>query len=575
MTSLVFKDISILSKAEKKARKVTFGQKINLLTGENDVGKSTLIKTLYHTLGADVPQLSNSRWKRARAVYCAHITLGGKTYYILRDERFFGVFDSNRKLISRHAGISGEDGIARFINPLLSFNIELERHADKSLGPAGPAYYFLPFYIDQDSGWTASWASFSGLQQFKDYRKHMLEYHLSIRPQSYYDAKKQAMALEEQNTKLSAEKAAIINVRDSYHKRKVARVVDLDPAVFRAEVEQLVDQYNEIYVRQQKVLQQLKDIRNDRHSLEHEVDILQRAIKELDGDYALAESPETGDPVGCPTCGTLIENSIVERFGILDDIDHCYSLIDQRRKKLVDVKLEEDKVADQYRVVTAELAPVNDLLQRQRQSVTFADFVSSEGIKDVMSSIDADIADIAVHQTGLMEQLAALADDLKVNAAHKKKVNAHYQARMKEYLTTLNVHVLELSDYKSYEKQIKSNALGSDLPRSLLAQCFAYLHTMGKFGSFVTCPLVIDSPLQQDQDKVNAKTIFDFIFSHTLPGQQLIVGTVSLPGIDQSALPAGTQQISLEGKYGLLLSDQYDEVFGELDAMHQDTLASA
>lgn len=573
MTSLVFKDVSILSKAEKKARKVVFAPGVNLLTGENDVGKSTLIKILYHTLGADVPQLSNSRWKRAHAVTCAHITLAGKSYYILRDERFFGVFDDDRKLISRHSGISGENGIARFINPLLSFNIELERQSDSTLGLAGPPYYFLPFYIDQDSGWTASWSSFLSLQQFKDYRKHMLEYHLTVRPQAYYDAKKQALTFEDQLAKLTADKAALASVRDSYHKRKAARLVDLDPAAFRAEVEQLVDQYNQIYVRQQQVLQQLKDIRNERHSLEHEVDILRRAVSELDGDYALAESSETGDPVGCPTCGTLIENSIIERFGILDDIDHCTLLIDQRRKKLVEVKLEEDRIAEQYRVVTAELAPVGELLQRQRDNVTFADFVSSEGIKEVMASIDADIADLTVRQNGAQEQLAALSDDLRVNSAHKKSVNEFYQARMKEFLTSLNVHVLELSDYKSYDKQIKANALGSDLPRSLLAQHFAYLHTMKKFASFVTCPLIIDSPLQQDQDKVNAKTIFDFIFGHVLAGQQLIVGTVSLPGVDHKALPADTRRIPLEGKYGLLLADEYADVSGSLEAMHQATLA--
>lgn len=574
MTSLVFKDISILSKAEKKARKVSFGEKINLLTGENDVGKSTLIKTLYHTLGADVPQLGNSRWKRAHAISCANITLGGQSYFIIRDERFFGVFDAERKLISRCTSISGENGVSKFINPLLSFNIELERQADSSLGPAGPAFYFLPFYIDQDSGWAASWASFSGLQQFKDYRKHMLEYHLSIRPQSYYDAKKKAITFEDIIARLGAEKASLSNVCTSYHKRKIARVVDLDAAVFRVEVEQLVDQYNKIYIRQQHVLQQLKDIRNDRHSLEHEVDILQRAIKELDGDYSLAESTETGDSVGCPTCGTLIENSIVERFGILDDIDHCYSLIDQRRKKLVDVKLEEEKVAEQYRKITVELAPVGDLLQRQRENVTFADFVASEGIKDVMASINADIAELSERQSEAKELLSGLADALKVNIPHKKTVNTYYQDRMKEFLTALNVHVLELSDYKTYEKQIKLNALGSDLPRSLLAQAFAYLHTMKKFNTCVTCPLIIDSPLQQEQDKVNAKTIFDFIFKHTLSGQQLIVGTVSLPGVDQAELPADTKQILLESKYGLLLSDQYEEVFGELDAMHQEMLTA-
>jgi uncharacterized coiled-coil DUF342 family protein len=69
------------------------------------------------------------------------------------------------------------------------------------------------------------------------------------------------------------------------------------------EVEELVEQYNKTYGRQQQILQELKEVRNDRHSLENEILILKRAVRELDADYALAENPDTPDPIGCPTCG--------------------------------------------------------------------------------------------------------------------------------------------------------------------------------------------------------------------------------------------------------------------------------
>src|SRR5271156_3550240 len=175
MKSLVFEEVLILSKTEKAARRETFDPKINLLLGENDVGKSTLIKSLYRTLGADVLGVQNAKWKNARPVYCVRILLAGQRYLIIRDERYFGVFDANDNLIGKYSGISGAKGISRFINPLLDFRIELERSEDGKLGVAGPAFYFLPFYVDQDEGWTKSWASFGGLQQFSAYRKHMLE----------------------------------------------------------------------------------------------------------------------------------------------------------------------------------------------------------------------------------------------------------------------------------------------------------------------------------------------------------------------------------------------------------------
>jgi AAA15 family ATPase/GTPase len=65
---------------------------LNLLTGENDVGKSTLVKSFYHCLGADTPQINNTVWRRANPIYCVNFEIGGDEYHIVRDEKYFGVF---------------------------------------------------------------------------------------------------------------------------------------------------------------------------------------------------------------------------------------------------------------------------------------------------------------------------------------------------------------------------------------------------------------------------------------------------------------------------------------------------
>src|SRR5579871_2003514 len=111
MATLCFQELMILSKTEKKARRIALGPKRNLILGENDVGKSTFIKALYHTLGADVPQLDNTRWKNARPIYCLKFAVAGISHYVLRDEKYFGLFDTDKRLTSRHRGISAPDGI--------------------------------------------------------------------------------------------------------------------------------------------------------------------------------------------------------------------------------------------------------------------------------------------------------------------------------------------------------------------------------------------------------------------------------------------------------------------------------
>ena len=575
MKSLVFRDLWILSKAEKAGINLSLGSNVNLLIGENDVGKSTLIKSFYHCLGADTPQISNTVWKRANPIYCVKFEVAGKAYHVVRDEKYFGTFDADKRLISRHVSVGGTNGIAKFINKLLGFDIELERQADGKLGIAGPAFYFLPFYIDQDEGWSTSWSSFAGLKQFSNYRNLMLDYHLGVRPQSYYDAKKHEIELQEQLNGIQGERLSMQAARNSVEKRKVRTQVDLDPAAFRTELEAVVDQYNGIYAQQQSVLSRLKDVRNQRNAVDTELDVLRKAISELEADYRYSESPETPDVVGCPTCGTEFCNSFVERFGILDDIDHCHALVDQWLKKRSDITVQLQQVEDEYKQVSAQLREVEIILARTKENVTLSELIASEGMKEMISTLNADIQEMLSREEGINDQLLKNTAGLKVDSVRKREIITWYKARMKEYLNALNVGVLSEDDYKSLDKQIKNNALGSDLPRALLAQYFAFLSTMNQFSSFVLCPMLIDSPFQQEQDPNNRKAILDFIVSNRIPDQQMILATVSVDEFgDDTGLDIAIRH-ELNNKLTLLRKESYESVLAQIGKMHSETLASS
>ncbi|WP_412564799.1 hypothetical protein [Thalassobius sp. MITS945101] len=570
MTGLVFKKLWIVSKLEKAARTVSFQSGMNILTGENDVGKSTLIKSLYHSIGADAPQMNNTRWKRAKAFYCSEIFLNGATYFIVRDGKHFGVFDAQKGMISKHSGISTEGGIASFICEQLNFNIELEKSADGKLGRAGPAFYFLPFYVDQDAGWTKSWESFSGLQQFTSFRKNMIEYHMGIRPQSYYDAKKKEMEFLETKSTHQAERNVLSTALATFQKRSSQIQVSLDPVAFKEELDQLVDSYNLQRARQQDALTKVKDIRNERNAIDTDIAILRRSISELTADYEYAARLETPDIVGCPTCGTEFENSFQERFGLLDDVDYCRGILDQRQKARIEVTEKLDAAEREYRSVGQATHEMELLLNRKKSEVTLRDIVASEGNKEMVVSLSADIVGKDESIEEVQKAIDGLKADLKLDSKRKKEILEYYQSRMKEYLNALNVFVLEESDYAEPTRVIKNNALGSDLPRALLAQYFALLHTMKKFGGTKVCPLIIDSPQQQEQDTSNLGAIFKFIFSKALDGQQLILGTISTEAVPDEIIPKGANRIVLSNeKYSILRRDQFSEAIADVGEMHE------
>lgn len=60
-----------------------------------------------------------------------------------------------------------------------------------------PAYMFMLFYIDQDSGWKQSLESFDIRGRYKNPRKAVVDLHSGIRPSRYYElqAKKTAVQL--------------------------------------------------------------------------------------------------------------------------------------------------------------------------------------------------------------------------------------------------------------------------------------------------------------------------------------------------------------------------------------------
>jgi hypothetical protein len=97
---------------------------------------------------------------------------------------------------------------------------------------------------------------------------------------------------------------------------------------------------------------------------------------------------------------------------------------------------------------------------------------------------------------------------------------------------------------------------------------------MARYNASIACPLVLDSPLQQEQDKDNIAAIFRFIFLRVLSGQQLILGTLTLDGVPDGIIPANAKRIHLTDELHLLQKTQYAEIMNRIGKMHEQTLAA-
>ncbi|WP_306257991.1 hypothetical protein [Pararhizobium sp. IMCC21322] len=120
MKRLKFRKLWLLSNQEKKARVEDFSSLTTTVVADNDFGKSSLVKSLYATLGAD-PSRTPEPWKNAKVETLLEFEIDGSAFFMLRQAGRFALFDEVRTLT--WTGNSVVKDLAPKIAELLDFEI--------------------------------------------------------------------------------------------------------------------------------------------------------------------------------------------------------------------------------------------------------------------------------------------------------------------------------------------------------------------------------------------------------------------------------------------------------------------
>lgn len=133
----------LLSQKEKKAKRVSFDKHRTLIYGKNHTGKSSLIKSIYRTFGAE--PLLNSKFKNANVASLVKFELDGEKFQILRDGKRFSIYDSNDVSLGIFDSVTKE--LAPFLSNLFDFT-PLFQSQNRGFIIPPPAYLLLPYYVD-------------------------------------------------------------------------------------------------------------------------------------------------------------------------------------------------------------------------------------------------------------------------------------------------------------------------------------------------------------------------------------------------------------------------------------------
>ncbi|MFZ4438066.1 MAG: hypothetical protein ACOYOS_06525 [Syntrophales bacterium] len=558
MKQLRFAEILLTSLKEKKARRITFDSQRTIIDGENDTGKSALLKSIYRCLGAIPPRIHET-WRNANVKALLKFTIDGVPFSILQDNDAYTVFDGERHVIRRCTSVTNQ--LAPLLADMLDIQLRLVSRKKETIAPP-PRYIFLPFYVDQDKGWGTNWDSFTSLQQLTNWRNDVIDYHLGIKPNEYYMAKGQLAKLEENIVEPQSRYAVLKNILKDLRQRLKRVDFSFNIDDYQEQIERLLIECESLKKKEEAIKERMVTMYNRQALLASQIDIAKHAMAENSNDYHYVTEHIEGDVVECPICGAEYENSFTERFAIARDQDRCHELLTGLLQDHAEVssKIEESRMKQVSTV--DELQRIEAILQERQGQLLLKDIIDAEGQRQVRELLETDIETVKKEVFALALEIDALRRNINKfgDKERRQEILDQYRNLMRSYLYQLNVHDLSPKAYNLPTCRI--NETGSDHPRALLAYYYSILHVMGQYSSTPFCPIIVDAPNQQDQDEENIKKMLILLRDEQPPGSQLILGLVEDFGID---LPG--KRITLTKKRSLLLEDEYDDVMSEFRPM--------
>lgn len=555
MKKLFISEILLLSQKERKAKKVEFDRHRTLIYGKNHTGKSSLMKSIYWTFGAE--PLFNTKFKNANVSTLVKFELNDEKFQILRDGKRFSIYDANHNLLGIFDSVTKELG--PFLSDLFNFKPLFQSQKSGFITPP-PAYLILPFYVDQDESWSKSWSSFRSLQQVKDYRSQCINYHSGIRPNKYYETKKELDIYLKVIEETDKEQKLTGKILDDVKSKLSQTQFNININDFKEEITQLLTELEKIKKKEEVLKSDLLDLYHLKASYDTQINIVKQAILESHKDLQFA-SDKLPEVVGCPTCGAEYENSFAERFEIAQDEQKSKDLLIELNKEAKEINDKIISETDKLSTTSTEALRIDKILEEKKGDLKLKDVIESSGknqIKSIFTERYSELEKTLVENIIEKEKLEQKLKELD-SRKRRKEIVDFYKKKMTSFLKKLDIHSLTEDEYKSITTKIEIKETGSSRPRALIAYYFTFFHLMKKYSSSTYFPLIVDSPNQQDQDVEHIDKIMTFIQGNQPKETQLILGLAETYGVDFKC-----KTITLTEKYSLLQKDEYDNVYEEM-----------
>lgn len=552
MLRLQFNRIRICSESEQKAVTQTFHPRRTLLWGENGVGKSTILKSLYRAFDAE-PQGELRDWDY-EAIVAVDFTVDGHPFTALRRGDLRAMY-RGQELIGAAASSADWN---RIFAKTVGFKLQLLDRGG-TFRPAAPSNYFLPFFVNQDGSFGGAWETFKSLKQFDKSVDYTLDYFVQVHPTDYFELKAKAQLEKVKAAELKVELATLERTRARLRRNQRKTPVKLHAKDFQLEIQQLTDLSVDLVKKQDALRKSIVQEQELAFALREQIRLSAAALKEHSADFKFAgEAAVMEKPFVCPTCHAEHDASFHTLLGLAEDARQLLSLKTTLEDDLDGV---EERLARHRRVATdlkQKYADVEQVLTVKRGRFTFDDFIKSYSAAEADSQLAAEQRVVEVEIETIARTILSIKVDLAALAAeHDPKAPvAAFRQHFAQACVKLDVKAPDgIDNWRLAKRPVES---GSRNARALIAYYSALWSSVARDG-YLPVPVVIDSPNQGAQDRPHLKQMLANIAAMAPRNAQVILAHEERPDVFDADLV-----VHLTAKERVLTEEAFVELHPEL-----------
>jgi hypothetical protein len=554
---LIFNEIYLFSTQEKAALKISFVDGINVITSSQidgtDRGKSVIMRSLYHALGADA--LFDEKWDTKNKVYILKFTIDEKQFWIYRNADMFKFFDGHKHLLfsttSRHE-------LSKLLLPYTKFGVQLPNRNNQKLELTPPVFNYLPFFLDQDNYKGTKFLSFDKLGQYTNYKEFVLFYHFGAYDQSYFELVRKAEQFSDDESKNEKRKLLLAEMQNDVDAKIGSSAFAGNLDALKSEIYIYNNEYSSVLTALNKCKEKLLSFRNSQFEAEQSLKDLNVLTKHTEKEIRTLHEHR------CPECNSVLDDVVSlqsKRYNITEDI-----ILVKNRLQITLLELDKNIKAEEQ-TYSNLLKELNAYERKMKiNTVQVNDILRHKGLCELRDSIIIERKQLYDTLLGIKQQLSKIRKELKRYNDKKKAISDMYYSLLIEARTKFGLNEINPDSFKSLTKNF--TASGSNKPIATVVWYLTLIKLRKQFNaSAIEFPVVFDSPNNAETDDIKRYNLLQYILNEFNNSGQLILSSIGFEA-DKFSCDKAINVIPLENeKYHLLREQTYTQYYNLLSEL--------